>query len=63
MFLLGEPTKLAHFVIDAEPLEQKMQVIHQVARAGIYKCSDPEEVTFRVTVKEIPGPIAHTASQ
>lgn len=63
VFLLGEPTKLAHFVIDAEPLEQEMQAIHKVARAGMCKCSDPEEVTFRVTVKESTGPFAHTASQ
>lgn len=50
VFLVGEPTKLAHFVIDVESLEQKLKVIHQIAGSGMCKCSDPEEVTSH-TVK------------
>lgn len=42
VFLVGEPTKLAHFIEDAEALERAICNIRAVAVLGGFKCSDPD---------------------
>lgn len=42
VFLVGEPTKLAHFIEDAEALERAICNIRAVAVLGGCKCSDPD---------------------
>lgn len=42
VFLAGEPTKLAHFIEDAEALERAICNIRAVAVLGGCKCSDPD---------------------
>lgn len=67
VFLVGEPTKLAHFIENAEALETVICDIRDVATSGGCKCSDPdpepspEEVTSRVG-EAVDGTIIETAT-
>lgn len=55
-FLVGEPSKLAHFIEDAEALEKAMCDIREVAVSGGCKCSDPDPEPFPRSEELTHGP-------